>query len=311
MDFRYKCFAMQALSRIPFGQNAHYWIQKHITKSLKAGDEKYLQMYNAKVRPHMEAFLNYGNTELQESVYYEFGAGWDLFAPLGFSAYGVKRLILVDLSPLLHAEEAQNSIDFYRGNAAKLGLPHMPPDVKPLRQNQMEAVLKDVFRIEYNAPLDARNTGFPSDSVDYIVSNATMEHIPGQDLVAILKECHRLLRAGGVISCVIDYQDHWAYFDKSISVYNYLSYEEADWKRYNPPNHYQNRLRHCDYVRLFQEADFEILRIREKPIREKDRLALDGISVASRFQSYSQEDLLIRGAHIVARRAGERIFGAK
>lgn len=302
MDFRYKCFLTKALERMPYGETAYYLLQKYVTKSLRQSDEENLSRYEEKVNPHFKAFQKLGGAEFEKAVYYEFGAGWDLFAPIGFSALGMGRLFLIDLSPLLHADEALKSIRFYQNFASKLGLRHMPSDWKPISRDNLKTVLKESFRIDYRAPVDAKKTGFETESVDYIVSNVTMEHIPADDIAPILLECRRLLKKDGVFSCTIDYQDHWAYFDKSISVYHYLSYERDDWKRYNPSRHYQNRLRHCDYVQLFENAGFEIMEIETKPIRSEDKEHLRKISLASCFQHYAQEDLLIRGAHFVLKK---------
>ena len=61
------------------------------------------------------------------------------------------------------------------------------------------------------------------------------------------------------MSCVIDYLDHYSYFDKKISAYNYLQYSDATWALFNPALHYQNRLRHRDYLDLFYAAGFEVV----------------------------------------------------
>src|SRR6476619_3422483 len=81
--------------------------------------------------------------------------------------------------------------------------------------------LEERFGIRYLAPCDARGTGLPAESIDFVSSTDTCEHIPGTELAEIFRECHRLLRPGGAFSCRIDLQDHYAYFDRSLSKYNF------------------------------------------------------------------------------------------
>jgi hypothetical protein len=69
-----------------------------------------------------------------------------------------------------------------------------------------------------------------------------------------MRECHRLCHSGSVLSLKIDYSDHYANADLTISKYNFLRYSAAEWRKYNPSLHYQNRLRHCDYRKIFAGA---------------------------------------------------------
>ena len=41
--------------------------------------------------------------------------------------------------------------------------------------------------------------------------------------------------------------------------FNFLKYDDAQWRRFNGGQQYVNRLRHSDYVRMFREAGFTIL----------------------------------------------------
>ena len=48
-------------------------------------------------------------------------------------------------------------------------------------------------------------------------------------------------------------------FDGSLSRFNFLKYDDAQWRPFNSGRQYVNRLRHSDYVRMFREAGFTIL----------------------------------------------------
>src|SRR5207253_3087992 len=80
------------------------------------------------------------------------------------------------------------------------------------------------------------------------------EHVPEDDLAEIFRECHRLLRPAGAFSCRIDLQDHYSYFDRGLSRYNFLRFSDGAWRLVNSPLHFQNRLRAVDYLRLVRDA---------------------------------------------------------
>src|SRR5262249_3632127 len=142
--------------------------------------------------------------------------------------------------------------------APNLKLPRIPNEYIG-RKSDFLVLLKEHYGIDYWAPCDARRTQLEAGSIDWITSTNTLEHIPLQDIHAILQECRRLLRDDGLMSCLIDYEDHYSYFDHSISGYNFLQYSDEAWAFFNPALYYQNRLRHRDYLDLFQSAGFEVV----------------------------------------------------
>jgi 2-polyprenyl-3-methyl-5-hydroxy-6-metoxy-1,4-benzoquinol methylase len=134
--------------------------------------------------------------------------------------------------------------------------------------------------VTYMAPCDARKTELPAGSYDLITSTSVLEHIPAVDIPAVLKECRRLLAASGVCSFLIDYGDHWSYFDRSLPWDNFLRYSEREWSLYNPSLQYQNRLRHSDYQRLFAQAGLHIAHV--EPISPaEDVVPVDDATIGS------------------------------
>jgi len=160
--------------------------------------------------------------------------------------------------------------------------------------------LKQYYGIEYLAPCDARNTHLESNSINFITSTNTLEHIPRQDIQAILKECHRLLKPNGIMSFIIDYQDHYSFFDKNISVYNFLRYSDFTWKIFNPSLHYQNRLRHKDYQNLIKSAGFTILEEHPNKTTEDDIEKIKKINLAKIFkEKYKLDELILQYSHLI------------
>jgi len=53
--------------------------------------------------------------------------------------------------------------------------------------------------------------------------------------------------------------DHYHYFDKSLSFFNFRKYSSIFFKIFNNSLHYQNRNFLVDYISLHQSAGFKIL----------------------------------------------------
>ena len=112
----------------------------------------------------------------------------------------------------------------------------------------------------------------------------------------------RLRRTGRAFSCRIDLQDHYAYFDRSLSRYNFLRFSDGTWRLVNSPLHFQNRLRSPDYLRLVREAGLELVVERPSGPSDEGREELRSRPLAKRFRGYSEDELGVTVLSFVARR---------
>lgn len=296
-------------SNILFGEHLNYLCQRYVTKNLPTSDAQFSGIVSI-TKEHINACRKYCGCPVGEATFYEFGAGWDLIVPLALYAFGVKHQILVDVRKLLRVGLVNDTIEKFQRMVLDLGVLWKPERYIDGEQGNFLTSLKEYYSIEYRVPCDARQTGLVAGSIDCITSTNTLEHIPHQDTRAILLECHRLLSDDGVMSFRIDYQDHYAYFDNSISVYNFLQYSNEAWALFSPALHYQNRLRHRDYLELFQKTGFEIVEERRTDGTAADLETIERLPVDKRFRAYCPEELAIRNAHVVLRksRMSDRYF---
>jgi SAM-dependent methyltransferase len=300
-----KALVQKTLSYAPRSDALNYVFQRHVFRSLPAGDA-HLKSKFARAGQHFETFLEHApRADPSTATFYEFGVGWDLLVPLSYFMLGVDRQILVDLHAHARPELANDSIR--RLEAARPAFEETSG--RPLKSLGAPDVdgIDDLerFGLTYLAPRDARATGLPDRSVDFVSSTDTLEHIPPGDIALILAECLRLLRPEGVLSCRIDLEDHYFRFDRSLSRYNFLRYSDRTWALVNSSLHYLNRLRYPDYVRLVEEAGFELVRERISWASEEQLRELAGLELAERFRDgYSPEELGVRGVTLVAGEAG-------
>jgi SAM-dependent methyltransferase len=302
LDWRYKTLAFWILSGIPGGESIHYLIQRYVTKSLPHGDT-FTESNVATAQQHVQAFCTYGGRPPGEALFYEFGTGWSLLLPLAFYSFGVNRQYVVDITPKVKIELIQDAIAKLHRLAPRFGFSRQVPALSSDGgQPRLRAQLTSLYGIDYSAPADARSVQLSDGSGDCITSTNTLEHVPVPDIMAILRECRRLLRSDGVVSFSVDYCDHYAYDDPNITVYNCLRYSDGMWKLFSPSIHYQNRLRHLDYRELFEGAGFRIVHESQTEASAADLEVVGKLKVAPRFNSYSSQELSIQKGLFVLRK---------
>jgi SAM-dependent methyltransferase len=297
MNWKLKGLAQSALSRVPYAGAINYWGQKYVTRAhdpVPAVEDRL-----GKARWFLGRYGEHGGADPGVSQFFEFGAGWDLAGPLSLYSLGVNRQHIVDITPCARLELVNGVIAELNRRGSEL--PRPPGAPLPSL-----AELEPRFGIRYRAPADARATSLPRASVDCIVSTYTMEHIPEPDLRAILAESLRILKPAGLMLSLIDYQDHYSYRDPAISVYNFLQYSDWQWRWFNSSLHYQNRLRHSQYHRLFAEAGFEILEEELKRPEDRDLARFRKLRLAPAFHSFTAGDLTILASGMVCRRPPRR-----
>jgi len=238
LPWKLKSFVFGSIEAIK-AVNFLYFLQKGITGCSRRGISKVSKNWQL----HKEYLVKYNSI----GTVFEFGAGKSLAQNLYISDI-VKKQIVVDLNPMIDLDLTNKA----RKYLAKL------VDLKSI---QAIKTLKDLesYGIEYRAPYNAAKTDFKNRSIDACISTNTLEHIPKISLESIFAELFRILNDDGIISAKIDYSDHYAHTDKSISLLNFLKFDERTWKKYNHNCHYQNRLRHYDYLAIFRKSGFVII----------------------------------------------------
>ena len=297
-----KAAFQKALSVLPHPERINYVLQRHVTHKLPPAEERLRRKFDRGLK-HIEAYERHGpGRPISEAALYEFGAGWDLAIPLTFWMLGADQQELVDVRPNLRLELVDVNLERLARLAPELEQKYerglRKPDPTPLGSLDE---LESRFGIRYVAPVDARSTGFESGSVDFVSSSVTLEHVPREDVVPLLRECVRLLRPDGIVSALIDLSDHFSQIDASISRYNFLRYSDRAWGRINSSLQHQNRMRRPDYLSAFDEAGLEIVWEKSMVGGEAQIAALKKLDLADRFRVYPFDELAVVRMRVVAR----------
>ncbi|MCM1404246.1 MAG: methyltransferase domain-containing protein [Prevotella sp.] len=256
----------------------------------------------------VSTFQYYSSVPVEQATAFEIGAGLYLIAPIGLSLLGFKKIITVDLKRAKPGNVAR-VIKYFQKYHAKFGIRHVPKIKNKITDENLDKILLSKFNVDYRAPYDATHTDLPDESIDFVFSQVTFEHIRAELLPDIVKEAFRILHGGGVLYLTIDYKDHRAKSNSTLTIYDYLQYTSAKWSKmrkgglYLPDIPVQNRLRSADYLAILTAAGFEIIKYKPRPVTDADRAAFATVKVADEFkQKYTDEELLEKGGMFILRK---------
>jgi hypothetical protein len=270
LNWRLKCVAFQILEYLPGGRHLYRAAQKFVTGNhLFEATDAYLRMHQF----HVAQYLR-----VHPGRALEFGGGRHFLSPLLLSNAGATEVLVYDIQRLSSPAQINHTIRQLKGR-----VPGEWPEIGDWSD------LERIYRIRYLAPGDARNTGLAAASVNFFCSTSTLEHIPAADIRLILTECLRVAAPGAIFSNIVDYADHYRYGDASISPFNFYRYSERRWRWLNPSNHFQNRLRHSDFERVFREERWKSIETKTGTLAPD---ILRTVSIDPAFQRYDSKDLL-------------------
>jgi hypothetical protein len=127
------------------------------------------------------------------------------------------------------------------------------------------------LNINYRAPADAVDSGFPYESIDIHLSVTTLEHIPGIGITGIMAEALRVLSPNGIAVHFIDPSDHFAQMDDTIPLIHFLRYSSQQWDHIASNDFtYCNRLRRSQLTQILRQTGFRI---------EREEIVVDSRSV--------------------------------
>jgi len=301
-----KAIVQKTISYLPLSNKINYIFQKHVTKGVYLSDEYfYDRLGHAKA--HLAAYKAYSHRSTPASCL-ELGTGWYPVVPIGFYLVGVETIYSADISFLTSKERIATTIKKYTEARERGVLADYLADIDEARFAVLQDLLQQMdtltleevlskLRLKYLIE-DARSLSLPDNSIDLVNSNNTFEHIYPAILSPILKDFKRVVsKDHGVMSHFIDMSDHFAHFDKSITMYNFLQFSDSAWKWIDNSIQPMSRLRIDDYKAMYGALAIPIT---EESHRDGNIEEVKNMQVAAKFAAKPAAIVAISHCHFVS-----------
>jgi hypothetical protein len=136
----------------------------------------------------------------------------------------------------------------------------------------------------------------PDQWVDFVWSQAVLEHIKRAEFLDTMRELRRVIRNDGVCSHRVDLKDHLG------DALNHLRFSERLWESdfMASSGFYTNRIRYSEMLRLFQQSGFDVKVVN---VDRWDGLPTPRARLAAGFRQLPEDELCVSGFDVVLRPA--------
>jgi len=217
----------------------------------------------------------------------ELGCGDSIATAIIAASYGAKS-VLVDTG-CFATTDISSYLEIVR-ELKKKGI--QPPDISGC--SNINDIL-DVCGAQYlTRGLDSLRT-IPSGTVDFIFSQAVLEHIRKNEFLETMEECARILSDTGIASHRVDLKDHLGGSLNSLRFSKRLW--EANWMANS--GFYTNRVRFQEMLSIFESSGFSI---EVTKTRSWKNLPIDKTKMSREFASLSVKNLSIKEFDVLLRK---------
>jgi len=231
----------------------------------------------------------------ESAVFLEIGTGHQLNLPLSLWLCGACQIVTVDLNRYLKERLVIDDIAYLRRHEEEVRALFAEMPERRVFEERFERLkagvtslreLLALANIRYCAPADATRLALDPDSIDYHISFTVLEHVPAEVLKQIFREGRRLLKPDGLFIHFIDFSDHFAHSDETVSSVNFLRFSEREWNRLAANRYmFHNRLRVDEFQTLLRELNLEILALDARVDDAAAEVLSGGFPLDERFRN--------------------------
>jgi predicted SAM-dependent methyltransferase len=214
----------------------------------------------------------------EKFVSLELGPGDSLFSALISHSFGGGKTYLVDAGDYTIQE-----LEPYKKMADFLKQKNLPLPAGIDEANSVSEIM-EICNASYLQSGLSSLKSIESNSIDFIWSQAVLEHIKRSEFLDIMKELRRIIREDGVCSHLVDLRDH---INCSL---NNLRFSEKIWESnfMTKSGFYTNRIQYPLMLDMFKEAGFAI---KSTQVEKWESLPIERSQLDKQFASFTDEEL--------------------
>jgi len=245
----------------------------------------------------------------------DFGTGWHHHDAFLLYLCGNYKVFLFDVENKARLSYIKTYLEYLRDNIDELARQLAPLDTEAtlmkLRELLSLGSREEIYRVCNFEPIITRKTDepfLPDSSIDFMVSNCVLTHIPPAIVEPELAALRRMLKPTGFMYMMIGHDDHWAFHDTTASTFNYYRYSDRFYSMlFDTSFEYQNRMVRSEWLPVFERAGLKVVEYWGN-ITDETRADIAALPhIDARFAKYSAEELATVHSYFLLAPAGMRL----
>lgn len=278
LPWQIKIFAKLALSHMPVKYN--FWKKLTLFRHGEMDNPRYA--YDV-FKNHFDKVTFSRKSE--NFVVLELGPGDSLFSAMIAYAFGASSIYLVDVDDFVSSDMKPyfSMANYLKENG--LITPKMV-DATSLKR------LLELCNAKYMTSGILSLRTIPDQSVDFVWSQAVLEHIRRSGFTSMMTELRRVIRTDGICSHCIDFRDHLG------GALNNLRFSERFWESdfIAKSGFYTNRIRYSEMLEIFEQSGFNI---EATEVEFWDKLPTPRSKLSSEFMHLTDEELFVSVTDVI------------
>ena len=221
--------AQKVLSYVPGGDKVYYGLGSIVQRNVKGRAGPMSSAINL--------VKNIQNLVGKDAVIMDVGTGWYHHEPFLLYLCGFSKFYLFDVvekSKFIYIKNYLNGIiDNIEviSNELQIDESNAIDKINELLSCNSK---KEIYKICNFEPVITKDTNrlfMPENSIDLMVSNCVLNHIPLDILKPELKILKKILKPNGYMHFLIGHDDHWTFHDLKMNKFQYYIYSDKYYKR--------------------------------------------------------------------------------
>lgn len=251
--------AEKVLSYVPYGDKIYYGLGRKLERNRKGRSGPMQSALN---------LVQEGLSLIKENdSILDVGTGWYHHEPFLFYLAGNYKIYLFDVMDKAEINYIKN---YLIGISERLSeiccFLNIPLDYSRSKLNNILCLdnKTEIYEACDFHPIITQKTNslfLPANSIDLMISNCVINHIPLSILKPELIVLKRILKSTGKMHFLIGHDDHWAFRDHSANMFQYYKYSDSYYKLiFETDFQFQNRLVKNELEKLFAESGLKVFK---------------------------------------------------
>lgn len=300
---RYYAWALgeKTLGALPFGKSFYAAVGRTANRSSRGRKQSFTS--SLRLARRGKELIPAGGTVL------DIGTGWFHHDAFLLHLVGDYRIYLFDIDDKATLTYISNYLENLLGNCELIS---SELEIDPTEARaKLERLLalgsrEEIYEACDFVPCITRSVTkpfLPEESIDFMVSNCVLNHIPPNVLKGELDTLRLMLKPEGRMYHLLGHDDHWTFHDPSVNRFNYYRYSDRYYRLFFETKlEYQNRLVKQEWLRVFDQAGLDVEDywplINDVSRREIAELP----KIDERFARYPMEELAIIHSYVLLRK---------